>query len=597
MYSLLRCVLIITVLCMAYLAALMMYFMPYISIAIGLLLLWTVCKKTLRSNAHGTARWATPSDIPHMLEGDGLIVGHIEGRLSRFSGLRELISPRTTSRAACLKFLGAFQRRPPKQLVRLTQAVHTAVFAPTGAGKGVSCVVPFVLTCPDSMVIYDVKGEIAILTAQARRKMGHRVVVIDPYKVTTQEPDSFNPLDFIDKDSETALDDIRDLAAALVVRNGQEKEPHWSDSAEVWIAAMVATVVCFAENADKSLQSVRALLTNPERMQAAIKMMCESDEMEGMLSRLGFQLGQFKDKELGSTLTTTNRFLRFLDTTAIAESTKQSSFDPADLLTKKVTVYLVLPPDRMRAQTALVRMWMSSLLRAVVKGGLQTTTKVQFVIDEAASLGPLDCLDDAVDKLRGYGVRLLLIFQSLTQLRKVFPDGQDQTLLSNVTQVFFGVNDQQTAEYVSSRLGESTIVTSSGGTSCGRSSQTGEHGQATHSSSTNENSNWQFMGRKLLKPEEVTALPDRVAITFAPGVPPLATRLIRYYEKDFKNLRGMGLIRTTFETACLFLPIALFVLIFTTALLNTIPKERKDHVQTNSAVLRPAQERRKAHTP
>ena len=33
-----------------------------------------------------------------------------------------------------------------------------------------------------------------------------------------------------------------------------------------------------------------------------------------MLSRLGHQLTHFKDKELSSTLTTTNRFMRFLDT-------------------------------------------------------------------------------------------------------------------------------------------------------------------------------------------------------------------------------------------------------------------------------------------
>ncbi len=169
----------------------------------------------------------------------------------------------------------AFQAKQPQPLVRLTQAVHTAVFAPTGAGKGVSCVIPFVLTCPDSMVVYDVKGEIMKLTANARRKMGHRVIVIDPYRITTQEPDTFNPLENIDKDSETCLDDIRDLAEALVVRTGQEKEPHWVDSAEVWIAAMIAVVVCFAEGADKSLQSVRTLLTNPDRMQAAIKMMCD----------------------------------------------------------------------------------------------------------------------------------------------------------------------------------------------------------------------------------------------------------------------------------------------------------------------------------
>ncbi len=276
--------------------------------------------------------------------------------------------------------------------------------------------------------------------------MRHRVVVLDPFKIATQSPDTFNPLEFIDRDSPTALDECRDLAEALVVRTGQEKEPHWCAAAEIWIAAMTAAVVAFAEEGDKNLQSVRALLTNPEKMQAAIQLMCESDLWEGMLSRLGHQLTQFKDKELGSTLTTTNRFMRFLDTIAVSDSTKKSSFDPAKVLKGRQTVFLILPPEHMRAQSPLLRLWIGSMLRACVRGGLQEKTKVHYVLDEAASLGHMEALDDAVDKYRGYGVRLQLYYQSLGQLKLCWPEGRDQTLLSNVSQVFFGVNDQQTSE-------------------------------------------------------------------------------------------------------------------------------------------------------
>jgi len=157
---------------------------------------------------------------------------------------------------------------------------------------------------------------------------------------------------------------------------------------------------------------------------------------------------------------------------------------------------------------------------------------VHFVLDESSSLGHLEALDDAVDKYRGYGVRLQFYYQSLGQLKKCFPDGQDQTLLSNVSQVFFGVNDLQTAEYVSNRLGEGTIVIKSGGTGTGTSHQSSTRGDNSSSYSSNENDNWAQHGRKLLKPEEVLALSERVAITFTPGVPPIWTRLVRYYEES-----------------------------------------------------------------
>jgi len=566
MYQILRLFLIVTVLLVAYLAALVVYLIPYGWVALVAVLMWLAYKKRSHFTAYGTARWADASDIPHMLEGSGLIVGHIEGKPDKTAGVKALLDSHVAARNACQKFLMACQRKQPKHIVRLTRAVHTAVFAPTGVGKGVSCVIPFLLTCRDSCVVVDFKGENARLTAQARRKMGHRVVLLDPFKITTQEPDTFNPLQFIDKESSIALDDCRDLAEALVIRTGQEKEPHWADSAEIWIAAMTAMVAYFAADGDKSLQSVRALLTNPQKMEAAIKLMCESDAWEGMLARMGGQLNFFKDKELASTLTTTNRYLRFLDTIAISESTKQSSFNPADLLTGKLTVYLILPPEHMRAQSPLLRLWIGSLLRAVVKGGLQEKTKVHFVIDEAASLGRMEALDDAVDKFRGYGVRLQLYYQSLGQLKKCWPEGQDQTLLSNVTQVFFGVNDQPTAEYVSNRLGEETIIVESGGTSTGTSRQSSnQQGGGSYSHSTNTNNNWQQLGRKLLKPEEVTGLSDRIAITFTPGVPPIWTRLLRYYEKGFGLPRGMGPVKATLDTVCLFLTAALLAAGFTAA--------------------------------
>jgi len=135
-----------------------------------------------------------------------------------------------------------------------------------------------------------------------------------------------------------------------------------------------------------------------------------------------------------------------------------------------------------------------------------------------------------VDKYRAYGIRLQFYFQSIGQLKKCFPDGQDQTFLSNVTQVYAGVNDLPTAEYVSKRLGEATIVTRSGGTNSG-SSITSSVGGSSRGSSSGQSDNWQQTARQLLKPEEVMALDERTGITFTPGVPPIRTRLVRAYEE------------------------------------------------------------------
>ena len=388
------------------------------------------------------------------------------------------------------------------------------------------------MTSHESAVVLDYKGELLRLTGDHREKVfGHQIVALDVSKLVTQTPARLNPLDFINKDSPTALEECRELAEALVVRSSQDREPHWADSAVSWIFGMIALVVYYGEPSDRSLQTVRALLTSTEKRDLAVKLMCSSDAWHGMLKRMGEQLLNYKDKELMSVLTTLNRFLNFLDLPNVFDSTGASSFSTDQLRIGKMTIYLVVP---LSGSQSLLRMWIGSLLRAVVRGGLQERTKVNFILDEAANLSHMQQIDDAVDKYRGYGVRLQFYFQSLGQLKKCFPDGQDQTLLSNVTQMFFGVNDLQTAEYISNRLGDQTQVLRSGGTGTGTSRQRSDKGDSSYSSSTNENDNWALHGRKLLKPEEVLSmLPQRVAITFTPGVPPIATRLIRYFEESF----------------------------------------------------------------
>jgi type IV secretion system protein VirD4 len=185
---------------------------------------------------------------------------------------------------------------------------------------------------------------------------------------------------------------------------------------------------------------------------------------------------------------------------------------------------------------------------------------VHFLCDEASSLGRMEQISDVLAIGRGYGIRMQLYYHDLGQLRKCWPDGADQTLLANTTQVFFGVNDQSTAEYVSNRLGEHTLVVASGGTSTGNSYQSSSSPQGQGSSSTSHSSNtshnWSQIARKLLKPEEVTALDPRTAITLAPGVRPIATTLVRYDDPSFRMPRRKGLFMAAVESACLFIAVA-----------------------------------------
>lgn len=324
----------------------------------------------------GSARWASEDELRDagMIGGnEGLIIGWLPPSNRPWEGLKKLFSRRINSQEICTELW--FRRvRRRGHLVRLANAIHIAVFGPSGAGKGVSCILPFLLSSPDSCVVVDFKGENFLKTAKHRAtKFGHRIIVLDPFKMVTQTPDSFNALDVIDPDSPNVLDDCNSLAKAIVVRTGNERDPHWAEVAEEWLAAIIAVVVFYGrkENESRSLQTVHEFFSNPERLTMAVQLMRESDYCEGKLKDLGGQLLHFVDKEKQSTLTSVGTHLRFLATPAIAASTRASSFDPSELRSNKATIYLVLPPEYMRAQAGLLRLWIGSLLKSVIKGGLQ----------------------------------------------------------------------------------------------------------------------------------------------------------------------------------------------------------------------------------
>lgn len=328
-------------------------------------------RRHIRLTTLGSARFVEETELRRtgMLNvQSGLILGRLPARRRFGFGIGQLFRWRLSAAEACCGF---WSRRG--SLVRLPQAIHTVIFGPTGGGKGVSFVIPTLKTFEDSCVVVDFKGENAKLTADHRHQLGHKVVLLDPYQIVTQKPATFNPLDFIDKDNPQAIDECNDLAKALVVRTGNEHEPYWLDSAEAYIAAIIAVVVWYGEKdkGTRSLQTVREILSIPAKLEMAIKLMAESDAWGGHLAQMGGQLLHFVDKEKSSVLSSALRHLRFLGTPAIAKNTSASSFDPAELRNDKMTVYLILPPEHMRSQAGLLRMWIGSLLRAVVKGGLQ----------------------------------------------------------------------------------------------------------------------------------------------------------------------------------------------------------------------------------
>lgn len=202
MYWILRNILRLSMLLLGYVAVVLVWCVPYAWIVAVIIVIANLCQRNVRLTAHGTRRWADVNDVGHMLEGNGIITGHIAGKPTKLDAVNGLFHSWLSAKVACQRFLIAFQGKlgkQAKQIVRLTNAVHTAVFAPTGAGKNVSIVEPFLFTSRESCVVIDIKGENARLTAAHREKVfKQKIFIIDPFKAVTNNPCAWNVLEAID---------------------------------------------------------------------------------------------------------------------------------------------------------------------------------------------------------------------------------------------------------------------------------------------------------------------------------------------------------------------------------------------------------------
>ncbi len=480
----------------------------------------------------------------------------------------------------------------------MQQFTHLATFAPTGRGKGVGVLVPNLMTYGASCVVTDPKGELYAITAKHRYdRLGHNIYLFDPFGVCNVASDTFNPLDFIDASADDFLDQCRDLANMLVVRTGTEHEPHWNDSTELFLTGLIGFVcACEPDPAQRNLQLVREIASSPDRLAKALDAMQKTEGFGDVISRLGHQLTWFTGEELSSVLTTLHRHSAGLDSPVMATHTRQSSFDPRKLRSERATLYLCLPADRLETLAPLQRMWIGSLLRVLTRGQADERNPVLFFIDEAAHLGRIQALQDAVTLMRGMGIRLWFFFQSIGQLQTCYGE-HAATFLDNIdTQQYFGTNAVESAEAISKRIGDATILIESLNKTTSRSRPDGHYGghQQAGSYSTSASTTYFETGRRVFKLEEVLTLPDDFAFVFHRNLSVIPAKLSKYFE-DPHFLRGThakARKRISAVTTILAL-IALIGLLVIAALPTpqSTPSAERAPVVSAPAVVTPAAER------
>ena len=520
----------------------------------------------------GTARLANMADLVRgkLLCDRGWIMGRLRfvPPPTRGQALRSLLSPFVKSELACQMVYSAFFDRWWRNdgFIRINDGIHAGTFAPAGTGKSVSVLVPNLLSLPGNCVVVDPKGELFHLTAGHRRqKFGHKIVRLDPAMLCGPGANCFNPFHWIDPRASDFIDICRDMANMLVVRTGKELDPHWNDSAENVIAAFIAHVCATEGNAAcRNLRGMRTLIASRQNYAFALEMMQQNEDFFGVLQQLGYQLGWHVDRELGSVMTHAQRHTNIFDSPLVVDATCVTDWNPAELRSGRMTVYLVVPADKLVIWAGLMRLWLGCILRIITRGVPTERNPVLFLVDEAAHIGHMQALEDGITLMRGMGIRMWLFYQSLDQLNKCFGDHAATVLDNLATLQFFGIRSYDTADYISKCIGDETIrvATDSGNSGSSRSTGVKSDGASMNSGTSVTMSE---TSRRLLMPEEIRTLHESVGIVLHKNQPAMLCELIKHYsDKAFRRggtgrTRGLGLGGMVLSLAVLAMSIAVSV--------------------------------------
>ena len=458
----------------------------------GIMLWWLLKQKP---PLHGAARFAKEGEIRRagFRADNGIVVGKKGGKFLTFGG-----------------------------------SEHCIVEAPTRSGKGVGIVIPNLLSWQASVVVLDVKRENWDATAGFRQKFGQAVYLFNP-----TDPEGrtarYNPLGYIDRtDPDQVVIELQKIATMLFVAP-ERGEPFWTDSARTAFVGVGAYLA--VADLPFTIGSIYRLMTTGDTRGYFRKVLDDRalDLSQGCRNALADFTSGADNTFAGIVQTVTSKLSLWLNPRVDA-ATEESDFDLRELRTKPMSIYLGVSPDELDRVAPLYNLLFQQLIDLNVRDlpDSETPLQVLVILDEFARIGRAQVIASAFSYVAGYGIRLLPVIQSRSQLRAVYGEHVANEIVANCgVEVAFTPKELRVANELSERIGY-----------VGQESVT--KSLTIHGILANRSKSMSDQRRALLLPQELMQFPDGELLLLRGGVPPIHGDKIRFYADGLFRSRVMA---------------------------------------------------------
>jgi type IV secretion system protein VirD4 len=360
--------------------------------------------------------------------------------------------------------------KPTSGIFNYTGDGHLILIGPNGSGKTRNELVPNLFDLPNwSTLVVDPKGELAVWTAKHRKDAGSEIVIFDPFGVIERrypglvkelpylKSRGFNAIAMLDPDSDDFADDAKLISEALI--KVDERDAHWGESAQALVTGLVMALRMTTKDdgSPNSLAEVRQVLgMAPEALGAYISGLVRDTASEPAITA---KLNRFTEinpanKELFSILSTAVTQTNWLDSKPIRSALSGGAFDFSAMKRRPVTVYLILPPRYLVTHSAWLRIMITAVLTPLIRSTTQDQdVPVLLMLDEFAALGRLEVIERTMPLMRGYGIKLWMILQDISQLKNSYKMLWESFIANAGIIQSFAPNDMTTREYLANLSG------------------------------------------------------------------------------------------------------------------------------------------------
>ncbi len=489
--------------------------------------------KRIGDGQHGTARWATKSEIKRTF-----IPLSFEPDLWRQG--KNLPTVQGTV-VGC--------RGSGKKTVALVDDgdVHTLMIGAAGVGKTAYFLYPNIeLSCASGMsfISTDTKGDVVRNYGTiASKYYGYNVSVLDLRNPTRS--DENNILHLVNKYMDIYLSDQTNLSAkakaekyakitakTIINIGGGDSSSYgqnsfFYDAAEGLLASVILLLAEFGDKNERHIVSVfkliQDLLAKYQPNPKAKPKMYFSKLMDKLPSEhkakwlAGAALNSSDQSMMSVMSTALSRLNSFLDSELEQMLCFGTAVDAEKFCFEKSAIFIVLPEED-TSKYFMVSLLIQQLYREILviadENGGKLKNRVMFFADEFGTFPKIDGAEAMFSAGRSRKISIVAIIQSFAQLEQNYGKQGMEIITDNTQLTVFGgfAPNSQSAEVLSKSLGEQTVL--SGSVSHGR----------------DKSQSLQMIGRPLMTVDELKSMPKGQFIVMKTGTHPMISKLKLFFK-------------------------------------------------------------------